>query len=519
MTLPLVPGVARFQRVDDVPRVQAGERPDALALVQGQQRWSYRRWNDAIDLVAARLGAAGLRAGDRLMIVGENGLVVATMIHAALRCNAWPVILNARLSAREVDTIAGHSGARFAVFATDVSPDAAKHAERLAASKTEWPPLPVFALSPRREATPEIMTGDPARDVAALIYTSGTTGTPKGVMLSHGNLLHVAKYSGHLRGLSPTDRVFGALPMSHVFGLSSVFIGTTLYGGALFLVSRFDPGAALDMLAEERLTVFQGVPAMFARLLEHLATSGRKIDAPALRYASSGGSPLDLSLKHETEAVFGVPLHNGFGMTELSPTVAQTRIDAPRTDDSCGPIVDGIEVRIAGGDGRALPAGETGVLKVRGPTVMQGYYRAPELTASVVDAEGFLDTGDLARLDAEGNLFIVGRAKDLIIRSGFNVHPEEVEAVLRGHPAVTLAAVVGRAAGGGNEEVIAFVQLIPGTGASEAELQAWCGPRLAPYKRPARIVALAALPASSTGKVQKAPLRVRAANLGREGAA
>ncbi len=505
--------VAPVRRIDAIAPFQAGRQPDAVALVQDERRLTYGAWAAAIEAAAGHLAERGLRPGDRMMIVAENGLVLATLAHAAARVGAWPVILNARLSVREIDGIAAHAQPRLVAFAVDVSPDAAAHAERFSPSPTEWPDLPPFLLTQVRDAEPEPVHDDPARDVAALIYTSGTTGAPKGVMLSHANLLHVARFSGHLRGLAPGERIFGALPISHVFGLASMFLGTTLYGGTLYLVPRFDPAGALRLLAEERLTVFQGVPAMFARLVEHADAVGRPIDAPALRYSSAGGSPLDLALKSRTEARLGVVLHNGYGMTELSPTVAQTRMDAPRQDDSVGPAIPGLDIRIVSPEGEALPAGTVGTLQVRGPTVMLGYYRNPEETARVLSPEGWLDTGDLARVEADGSLFIVGRAKELIIRSGFNVYPEEVEAVLGAHPDVTLCAVVGRRAGDANEEVVAFVQTRPGAGFEEAALQAWCEGRLAPYKRPARIVRLDALPASSTGKIQKAPLRERAASM------
>ncbi|HYF55727.1 MAG TPA: fatty acid--CoA ligase family protein, partial [Salinarimonas sp.] len=183
-------------------------------------------------------------------------------------------------------------------------------------------------------------------------------------------------------------------------------------------------------------------------------------------------------------------------------------------DDSVGPAIPGVEIRVVDPEGREVTPGVVGTLQVRGPTVMLGYYRNPAATDAVLSPDGWLDTGDLARHDADGALFIVGRAKELIIRSGFNVYPEEVEAVIGAHPDVTLCAVVGRRAAEGNEEVVAFVQTRPGADFDEGTLQAWCEERLAPYKRPARIVRLEALPASSTGKVQKAPLRERAAAIG-----
>jgi len=269
--------------IDDIPRLQARARGDSPAIVQGGTCWSYAQWDATIDRAAAALGARGVAGGDRVAIVGENGLVLATLVHAASRLRAWPMVLNARLSARELDAILVHAGPRIVAFAVDVSAEAAAHAARLAAVPARLGALPEIALRAHAAVAREPVADDPAIDVGALIYTSGTTGAPKGVMLTHANLLHVAHWSGIWRRLDCADRVFGALPISHVFGLASVFLGSTLAGACLHLVPRFDPAAALALAERERLTVFQGVPAMFARLLEHVRASGARPDFASLR--------------------------------------------------------------------------------------------------------------------------------------------------------------------------------------------------------------------------------------------
>jgi long-chain acyl-CoA synthetase len=492
-------------RIDRIPAENARARPDATALIQGNIRLTFAEWEAAIANAADALASMGLRPGDRFVIIAENGIAVAVLALAAARADAWPVILNARLSEREIASITDHAQPRFIAFGTDISPEAERHAGMFETQLVTLDAIPPFRLTIPLPCDPEPVHGNPKRDVAAMIYTSGTTGKPKGVMLSHANLMHVARNSGYLRGLAPDERVYGCLPVSHVFGLASVFLGSALYGATNYLVPRFDPSEAMRLLREEKLTVFQGVPAMFARLLEFARQAGRPIEAPALRYVSAGGAPLDLSLKARTQEALGVTLHNGYGMTELSPTVSQTLMHAPREDDSVGPILPGLAVRITDKSGAELPRGEVGVLHVKGPTVMLGYYRDPEGTAKVVTPDGWFDTGDLARLDPDGALFIVGRAKDLIIRSGFNVYPEEVEAVLASHPDVTLCAVIGRKVEA-NEEVWAFVQLRPGADFDEAAMRSFCLDRLAPYKRPSRIVPMDALPASSTGKILKVRL-------------
>jgi acyl-CoA synthetase (AMP-forming)/AMP-acid ligase II len=330
-------------------------------------------------------------------------------------------------------------------------------------------------------------------------------------MLSHRNLLFAAATSAGLRRIAPGDRVYAALPISHVFGLASVSMSALLGGAALHLVARFTPEGLAAALEEDGISILPGVPAMYARLLDHLRRTGRTIAAPRARFLYAGGAPLDAQLKADVEAVFAQPLHNGYGLTETSPTVSQTRLEAPRTDLSIGPPVPGIEIRIVDPAGRAVARGEIGELQVRGPNVMLGYYRAPEATAEALGADGWLRTGDLVRQDGEGNLFIAGRSRELLIRSGFNVYPIEVESVLNQHPAVSQSAVVGRAVAG-DEEVVAFVELRAGAGATAEELRAFAAERLAPYKRPGEVVVLSALPATSTGKVLKSKLRELAAH-------
>jgi acyl-CoA synthetase (AMP-forming)/AMP-acid ligase II len=329
-------------------------------------------------------------------------------------------------------------------------------------------------------------------------------------MLRHRNVAFTAQVSSSVRGVVPADRAWGALPFSHVYGLASVMLGTLCAGASLHLLPRFAPEAMLSAIRDDGLTIVQGVPAMYARMLELLGPDAAPL-ASRLRFAYAGGSPLDPVLKRRVEAVLGVPLHNGYGLTEASPTVSQTRLDAPRADTSVGPAIPGVAVRIVDTRGREVPDGEPGRLWVRGPNVMQGYYRDAPATRACLDADGWLDTGDLARREAGGALFIVGRTRELIIRSGFNVYPLEVETVLNAHPAVTQSAVVGRLLADGNEEVVAFVQPVPGAAPLDDLLHAWAAERLAPYKRPARIVTMASLPAAPTGKVLKHVLKAIAA--------
>jgi acyl-CoA synthetase (AMP-forming)/AMP-acid ligase II len=248
---------------------------------------------------------------------------------------------------------------------------------------------------------------------------------------------------------------------------------------------------------------------MFAKLLDRLHAGPTPIVAPSLRLLYAGGSPLDLKLKTELERHLGLPLHNGYGLTEASPTITQTRLDAPRDDCSVGPALPGVAIRIVDSAGFDVARGDVGELWVRGPNVMRGYYRNADLTSRTIDVDGWLNTGDMVQQGSDGALFVVGRTKELIIRSGFNVYPAEVESVLNAHPDVTHSAVVGREVLG-NEEVVAFLELTPHSAATSDAIASFAAERLAPYKRPSEIVILAALPVSATGKVLKHQLRMRA---------
>jgi acyl-CoA synthetase (AMP-forming)/AMP-acid ligase II len=327
-------------------------------------------------------------------------------------------------------------------------------------------------------------------------------------MLTHQNLLFVAAVSAKIRSLSPEDRLYGVLPMSHAVGLSVVLLGALHSGATLYLSPRFDPVAALATLEKEKLTVVLGAPSMFSLFADYAKMKGEQsLKFPSLRIISSSGAPLQPVLKTQVENLFGMTLYNGYGVTECSPNIAQAVVGERRTDTSVGRILPGVEVQLVGPDQKPVADGEVGELWVRGPNVMKGYYRAPEETAIAVNPDGWFNTRDLARLE-NGYLFIVGRTKELIIRFGENVYPAEVEAVLNSHPAVVRSAVIGRTVEGtqGGEEVIAYVQLAPGSAASESEIAEHAAQHLAPYKRPSQILLLSSMPLTPTGKVIKGEL-------------
>src|SRR6202050_4950619 len=449
------------------------------------------------------------------MLVCENCRAFVAIFLALAEMDAWPVLVNARLSPREIDLIRDHCGARRVIYMTSVSPLATQHAKRHGAVIAEAAGLGMIGFGPLNETVdPDPIETNSTDRVAGLIYTSGTTGLPKGVVLSHRNLLFRAVVSAKIRALSPDDRLYGVLPMSHAVGLSVVLFGTLFSGATLYLSPRFDPIALLKALERDQLTVVLGVPAMFALLTEYTKTKGLgPLKFPSLRIISSSGAPLQHAVKSAIESLFGMVLHNGYGVTECSPTIAQARIDEPRSDLSVGRVLPGVEIKLVDSDGQNGGDGEGGELWVRGPNVTKGYYRAPEETAAAINSEGWFNTRDLARVEG-GHLFIVGRTKELIVRFGMNVYPAEIEAVLNTHAAVVNSAVIGRAVQGaeGGEEVIAFVQLSPGSSISAAELAEHAARNLAPYKRPSGILLVRELPLTPTGKVRKEELSKIAAS-------
>jgi acyl-CoA synthetase (AMP-forming)/AMP-acid ligase II len=319
-------------------------------------------------------------------------------------------------------------------------------------------------------------------------------------MLTHRNLLFSARITSAQR--EPTDKAYCVLPISHIVGYSAILLASLMAGATVQLVPRYDPAALASAIANDGITHLFGVPATYQRLLEYKTVAGiDRLPRGKLRRLAVAGAPLDVTLKSRIETEFGLPLSNGYGITECAPAIAGARIDAPRSDDAVGSLIPGIKARLVKMGGGAVALGEVGELHVRGPNVMRGYYRDPERTAAVIDADGWFNTGDLARFE-DDILYIVGRTKELIIRSGFNVYPAEVEAVLNEHPAVVQSAVIGRSVLG-NEEVVAYVELLPGSTVTTVDLMAHATPLLTPYKRPSEIIVLDALPIASTGKILK----------------
>ncbi|GAC1680398.1 MAG: AMP-binding protein [Candidatus Acidiferrum sp.] len=499
------PSTMLASRICDVVEHWAAYSPYQLALAEPGGSWNYHELNSIVDSTCKWLVLAGVRPGDRVVLVSENGRAFVALFLALTQLNAWPVLLNARIASQEIDQIRDHCGARLVIFLVASSPHALKHANRHGAEIQNVEDIGQIAVGSLNELTaPEPVAPLSENQVAALIYTSGTTGLPKGVMLTNRNLLFMASHSAEIRCIIPGDRLAGILPMTHAVGLSVILLGTLFAGATLFLWPRFDPVRLLTSLEKDNLSVLLGTPSMFAMICEYAGRKGlKRLHYPRLRIISSSGAPLQMSIKIEAENLFGMPLHNGYGVTECSPTIALTRVESPRKDTAVGKVFPGVEVKLVHPGNDLVGDGEIGELRVRGPNVMKGYYRSPGETAEAIDQDGWFNTRDLAQMDGE-HLFIVGRTKELIVRFGFNVYPAEVEAVLNSFPGVMRSAVIGRSLKGtGDEEIIAFVQLQPNSGATVDELAKYAGQHLAAYKQPSEIYLVAQMPLTPTGKVKK----------------
>ncbi len=505
--------VVAGERVHHFLERQAAVRPDALALygeavaddASSVLRLDWTGYLAAVDEVADVLREHGARAGDRVLVVVENCPAAAVSIFAATRIGAVAVPVNARFTPAELERVTAHAEPAVTLYTADISSDAAAHA-RAAGARSVRTSAGSIELCTGQGADP----ADDLGDAAVILYTTGTTGAPKGVVLTHGNLCFAARASTTLRELCPADTVYGVLPLTHVFGIASVLMASACAGATLRLDARFRPERVHAALLGG-VSVFPAVPQMHALLMAHVRAQGLdKLEGSRLRYVSSGAAPLDPAWKRQAEAFYGIALQNGYGLTESTAGVCGTRNPIGSDDTSAGRPFPGIEVRLDTSVGSSADTGdaEVGEILTRGAHVMHGYFRNPAETARAIDADGWLRTGDLGRIDADGRVHVVGRCKELIIRGGFNVYPPEVEAALNDHPDVVQAAVIGRTLEGGNEEILAFVQCSDPAAMDEAAMKAFVGERLASYKRPSRVIFTTALPAAATGKVLKHRLLV-----------
>jgi len=500
------------ERLDELAERFTRPKWNKPAIVDDARTLTGMQFAGALDEAVTSLRNAGVKPGDRVLLVNENSISAALAMLAAPRAGAWIAPVNARHTASEIDAIATHYGPHLTLYTVEASRPATRHAERHGATPLAFGGADAVHACKGDGSAVDADPDARADDVSVVIYTSGTTGTPKGVMLTHGNLIFNARVAGSLRRFVPDDCLYGLLPISHVFGLGSVLLAAFYYGTRIRLAARFDADAVAHAFAEEGISLLNGVPTVYTRMAEWAAAHGGVLKAPKLRYVSTGGGPLDPTLKKKTEALLGIPLNNGYGLTESSPSAMMTRIEDPQSDTTVGPVVPEVEARIVDPETlQDLPHGEIGEIWMRGPNIMKGYFRDPALTAATLVEDGWLRTGDLGHRAPNGNFYIVDRRKEVIIHSGFNVYPAEVEAALKKHPEIMQCCVVGAPARG-NEEIIAFVET-GGRKIATDDLQAHMRQMLAAYKQPTRYVYLDSLPTGPTGKILRVALTTRARSM------
>ncbi|MEH2509429.1 acyl-CoA synthetase (AMP-forming)/AMP-acid ligase II [Nitrobacteraceae bacterium AZCC 1564] len=490
---------------------QAAALGNALAVSDQSISLSYSDLQREISRFADYFRSLGIVPGDRVMMIGENSVALAVLILAASHAGATIVLENARRAPLEIDAITAHCEPKRAVFVLAHSADARKHAEQAKANVISDAVIGDFAVSdenPKGNSSSDQDTG-----LAAFIYTTGTTGTPKGVMLTHGNLCFIASMMGELREIAPSDKIYCVLPITHVMGLASVLLGSLHSGAHVHLRPRFSAKQCLSEINTLGITVLQGATAMFAKLTEQANLDKWQLTAH-MRFMGAGGAPIDTTVKRNTEQLFGVVLQNGYGLTEAA-SICWTRFGEDYDDDSVGRPLPGMELKILDDKGHELADETVGELWARGPNVMRGYFRNSEITEKVLTPDGWLNTQDLAKRARDGRIYIVGRKKDVIIRSGFKVNPLEVETILNRHPGIAHSAVIGRKADGNNEDVIAFVELVQPLTALPDDLEQHLRNALSAYKYPNEIIVLPALPLAPNGKVLKNKLLETAKGLTR----
>lgn len=492
----------------------AEARPDAPALVDAQRRLSYAELAGRVARCAGVLRGAGVGRGDRVAILASNHTPYLETVFAAVALGAMAVPVNTRWSPREIAVLLDDCTPRVVLHDAALGATLARACERAAHA-------PALRLAHGGAGDPyeaALAAAAPCPDVAAvtpddpmiLMYTSGTTGSPKGALLPHRKTLYNCRNAEIFFKMGPDERVLVVVPLFHSFGLAILSLPVLHRGGCLILQPGFDPAQVWRACDEEAVTFFGAVPTMFQRLHDELARPGAPAHPLAsLRFLFTAGAAIPVELIRAYERR-GLVLKQGFGQTETSILTCLDAADAVRKAGSVGRPVPHGEIRVVRQAGIEAPPeqwqdvapGEAGEIVVRGPINMLGYWKRPEATAETLRGE-WLRTHDLARVDEEGFLTLVGRVRDLYISGGENVYPAEVEAVLETHPAIREVAVRGVPDPKWGEVGCAWVVPEPGAEIDAAALTAWARDQLAAFKIPKRFVAIAALPRTETGKIQK----------------
>jgi len=484
------------------------------ALIFEDERYTNVQLLDRAQRFATALAGLGVGPGDRVAVMLPNSPAVGTCYGAIPRLGAITVPMLFLLAVPEIVHILRDSETKVIITSPEFYPNVAQ-----ACAQLETPPTVVVfgdpvpegvvsftqLLNDAREAHP--IVDRTAEDIAVISYTSGTTGRPKGVMLTHGNLLFNAENTASVVNVEPGERSIACLPLAHLFGFGAALTGN-LFQITGILLRWFTVDAFFDAVQTHRGNSSAVVPTMLSLMLAHPGFDD--VDWSSFKWIVAAAAPVPVELSDEFEKRTGARVLQGYGLTETSPTVTFMRRTDPPRPGSCGHPVPNVDVKIVDDAGNEVPVGEPGEVLVRGPNIMKGYYGMPEETANVIEPDGFFHTGDIGHVDEDGFLYITERKKDLIIRGGFNIFPRDIEELLYGHPGVQEAAVIGVPDPTMGEEVIAYVTPRPNAGMTTDELLAWCRERLAKYKTPKEVRFIDSLPKNPIGKIMKKDLRALA---------
>ncbi|SOD91338.1 class I adenylate-forming enzyme family protein [Streptomyces sp. Ag109_G2-15] len=476
-----------------LPDRRASLDPDGAAVADGRQALTNVQLLRRVQAATRHLQDLGIGPGDVVALKLTNRVEFVLLLFAAWRLGATITPVNPSMTDIEVARQVKDSRARLLV---------SEDGEAAVADGTAV--LAVGELHDDAAAEPdEAPLPDPSA-LALLIYTSGTTGVPKGVMLDHANIDAMADMGRRALEVGPADRCLLILPLFHVNGIVVSTLVPLLAGASVTIADRFNPQTFFDVVERERPTFFSAVPTIYS-MLAALPDPVRP-DTSSLRFGVCGAAPASAELLTRFEARYGFPLVEGYGLSEGTCGSTINPVAGPRRAGTVGLPFPGQEIRIVDADGSEVPPGADGEVVVRGPNVMRGYLGRPEETAKVI-VDGWLHTGDVGRLDADGYLTLVGRSKDMIIRGGENIYPKEIEDVLVGDPSVLEAAVIGVPDEKWGEVVVAYVQPRPGSAVDPSALQSLCARSLTGFKRPTAFFVVDAIPKNPVGKIDKVSLR------------